>query len=436
MTDIPLFSLFIALAVLIVLSGFFSSSETAMMSLNRFRLRHLANRGSRSALRAQRLLGKPDRLIGLILLANNFVNILASALATVAATQLMGEAGVLVATVLLTLIILIFAEVTPKTLAAYQPERVALPAAYVLLPLMRVLYPFVWTINTVANVLLRLARVPTHPPSGEQLDREELRVAVTQSSPLIPVRHQDMLLNILDLEEATVEDVMVPRNEIVGLDLAKDWQHVVRDLTRSYYTRLPVYRERIDNVIGVLHVRAIVPRLAQGEISEEELLRALRKPYFVPESTRLTRQLLEFQDRERRLGLVVDEYGDIQGLLTLDDILEEIVGEFTTEPLTRSRNATKQPDGSYIVDGSARIRMLNRRMGWELPTEGARTLNGLILEILEAIPEPGTSVEVDGMRLTIEHVRGNFVNTVRIKPQLTEATDDVNGAAGAGETEP
>jgi len=414
--NVPLGALFGALVVLIFVSAFFSGAETGLMALNRYRLRHLAKAGHPGAVRASRLLERPDRLIGLILLGNNFANILASSIATIIALRLMGEAGIAIATGLLTFVVLIFAEVAPKTFAALHPERVALPASFVLHPMLRVLNVVVRGINAIANALLRAVGVPLDEASVTHLNEEELRTVVMEAGAMIPRRHQKMLLSILDLERVTVEDIMVPRNEIVGIDLDDDWDTIVEQLTTSQYTRLPVYRESIDNVLGFLHVRRILPLIARGALTPETLSTAVREPTFIPEGTPLNRQLLNFQRHKGRVGLVVDEYGDIQGLVALEDILEEIVGEFTTDPSASIRDVVPQPDGSYLVDGSANIRDLNRTMHWRLPTGGPKTLNGLILEYLEHIPEANTSLMLAGYPMEVVQAQDNAIRKVRIWP--------------------
>lgn len=416
MQDFPLTALFIILALLIVISAFFSSSETGLVALNRYRLRHRANSNHRGARLAQRLLARPDRMLGLILLGNNLVNILAASIATVIALRLLGDAGPWVATIVMTAIVLIFAEVVPKTAAAAYPERIAYPASYVLTALMKVLYPAVWVINLVAANLLRpfgLKR-PTIPE--DQLSREELRILVKESGRRISLNHQQMLLNILDLEYGTVDDVMVPRSEIAGIDLDDDWEKILQQLTQSIYTRLPVWRGDLDNIVGLLHLRTVVSKLAQGRLDRAGLTRAMRKPYFIPEGTPLTQQMLEFQSRERRMGLVVDEYGDIQGLITLDDILEEIVGKYTTEAGTRDKQLRKLEDGTWIIDGGAGIRMLNRRFEWNLPTTGPKTLNGLIMEYLESIPDGRASLRIGDHILTIVDMADKQIRKVLFKP--------------------
>ncbi len=415
MAQLPLTTLFILLGALIVLSAFFSSSETGLVALNRYRLRHQANSGHRGARLAQQLLGKPERMFGLILLGNNLVNILAASIATVIALRLLGEGGIWVSTLALTLVILIFAEVAPKTLAAIYPERIAYPASYILTPLLRILYPAVWLTNLMAATLLRPFGVNRQGLHQDSLSREELRTLVKEGGRQISLDHRQMLINILDLEHGTVDDVMVPRQDIVGIDLDAEWDDIMQALTESIYTRMPVWRGDLDNIVGLLHIRTILPRLIQNRLDRDGLLRAVRSPYFVPEGTALTQQMLEFQSRERRLGLVVDEYGDIQGLVTLDDILEEIVGEYTTEGGGRQKLIRKLEDGSWIVDGGATLRMLNRRMDWDLPTSGAKTLNGLILEHLESLPDGRTSLKIDNHIFTIVDMVDKRIRKVKVR---------------------
>ncbi|MCP5142226.1 MAG: HlyC/CorC family transporter [Gammaproteobacteria bacterium] len=425
MDDLPLGLLFGSLIVLILLSGFFSGSETGLMTLNRYRMKHKAEAGHGGARRASELLARPDRLIGVILLGNNFVNILASAIATVLAIRLWGEAGIAIATGLLTVVILIFAEVTPKTFAALHPERIAYPASYVMKPLLTLLYPLVWVTNLLANGLLRLLGVSAEHGKREQLSREELRAVVNESSSLIPERHQNMLIGALDLEDVHVEDIMIPRNEIIGIDIEDSWERIHRQLITSPFTRLPVYRETIENTFGVLHLRDAVHLLDKPEVDREHLTGVLREPYFIPEATPLYTQLLNFQRFKQRIGLVVDEYGDIQGMVTLEDLLEEVVGEFTTDPTdSLYRFADPVGDGSYLVDGSANIRALNRMFGWELPTDGPRTINGLLLEHLETIPNPGTSLMIAGYPLEVRQTTSNTIKTVLIMPRWPGRTGD------------
>jgi len=419
LNDIPLSALFIALGILLLLSAFFSSSETGLMTLNRYRLRHLAKIGHGGAKRAEKLLQRPDRLIGMILIGNNFVNILASSLATIIAMRLGGEAGIAIGAGLLTLVLLIFAEVAPKTLAAMHPERIAFPAAYILGPLLTILYPVVWVINSLANALLRLLGVDTKNLSGDQsLSHEELRTVLHEAGGMIPKRHQKMLVSILDLNKVAVEDIMVPRNEITGIDLEDDLPEIVEQMSHSHHARLPVYEGDINNVIGVVNLRHVLHLLGREDFDKAMLRELLTAPYFIPEATPLTTQLLNFQREEERVAMVVDEYGDIQGLVTLEDILEEIVGEFTTDPYATSRDIHPQDDGSYLVDGGVNIRSLNRQMDWQLPEDGPKTLNGVITEYLEILPEPGTSVKINGYPIEVVQTSGNAVKTARINANL------------------
>ncbi|MET0081708.1 MAG: HlyC/CorC family transporter [Sedimenticola sp.] len=422
MSDIPTGMLFGVLALLILLSAFFSGSETALMTLNRYRLRHLAKDGHRGALRAEKLLGRPDRLIGLILLGNNFVNILASSLATVIALRLGGEGAIAIAAGLLTLVILIFAEVAPKTLAALHPERLAFPAAFVYRPLLKILYPLVWVVNGIANALLKRLGVSPEDSDGQLLSQEELRTVVMEAGAMIPKKHQKMLLSILDLEKAEVEDIMVPRIEVDGIDLEEPLEEIIRQLENSQYTRLPVFDDGIDHIVGVIHLRKAMYALAQGELTKEMIREICDPPYFIPEGTPLNTQLLYFQRKKARMGLVVDEYGDLLGMVTLADLLEEIVGEFTTDPQDSIQDVQPQEDGSYLVAGNANVKELVRTFHWKLPTDGPRTINGLIIEYLETIPEPGTSLLLEGYPVEILQTQDNAVRTIRLQPKRHKPT--------------
>lgn len=428
MDDIPIEALFGALIFLIILSAFFSGSETGLVSLNRYRLRHLAKTKHRGAARAAKLLERPDRLIGLILLGNNFVNILASSIATILALRLYGESGIAIAAGILTLVILIFSEVTPKTLAVLHPERFAFPATWILSPLLKLLYPLVWLVNIAANGLLRLGGINVNKATSQALSSEELRMVVTEAGAMIPRRHQMMLTNILDLEKVTVDDIMVPRNELIGIDMDDEWDDILKQLTNAQHTRMPVFKGDINNVIGMIHVRNTLQLLTKKETQKEDLERWIRPSYFLPEGTPLNKQLLHFQREKRRSGLVVDEYGDVQGLVTLEDILEEIVGEFTTDPAMHIKEVHRQSDGTFLVDGSASIRELNRVMQWELPTSGPKTFSGLITEHMESIPEPGTSLMLAGYPVEIVQTKDNMVKTAQInpsfrRPESSDATD-------------
>ncbi|HEY8553440.1 MAG TPA: HlyC/CorC family transporter [Burkholderiales bacterium] len=433
MSSIPLEALLGALVLLVLISAFFSAAEIAMVSLNRHRLRHLAASGRRGAQIAERLLARPDRLIGVILLGSNAVNALFSALTTLTVVRLLGEEqrAIGIATVIITLVVLILTDLAPKTLAALHPERIAFPSAYVLRPLLWLIYPVVWVVNGIANGLLRLVGVRVGVRRAEGVTPEELRAMILEAGVLIPESHQDMLLAILDLEKIKVEDVMVPRNRIVGVDLDAEWDEVVAVITTSPYTRLPAYRGSLDNVVGIVHARRVLNLVQTGKLDREALQSTMIEPYFVPAGTSLTTQLLNFKQARRRMGLVVDEYGDIQGLVTLDEILEEIVGDFTTRALGRATDEVHaEPDGSYLVRGSTNLRDLNRRLHWDLPTEESRTVNGLILEYLEDIPEPGTTLRVNGYMIEIMRTRGTAVEVARIR-RVAERTASDSSAPSA-----
>ena len=414
MDDLSLPGLFLALILLLVLSAFFSGSETALLTINRYKLRHQADRGHRGARIARALLERPDRLIGLILLGNNFVNIMASSLATIIALRLGGETAIGIAAGLLTLIILIFAEVTPKTYATLHPERLAFPAAYVYAPLLKVLYPVVWVVNLFTNGLLRIMGIATVGAQGTALSTEELRTVVSEAGVVLPERSRSMLLGILDLERATVEDIMSPRNEVEGVDIQDSEDEILHAIRNSGYTRMPLFDGSIDNVIGVFHAKHALHAMLEEGLNKEHLRAIAREPYYVPEGTPLYQQLLNFQRGKRRVGLVVDEYGDFLGLITLTDLLEEIVGEFTTDPADSISEIHRSEDGSLLIDGSISVRDLNRALRWDLPTDGPKTLNGLILDYLETIPEPGTSLKLDDHPLEIIQTADNGVKTVKI----------------------
>lgn len=411
------FTLSILLGLLVFLvacSAFFSASETSMMAINRYRLRHLAAKKHKGAQRVSHLLERPDRLIGVILLGNNFVNILASSIGTVIFFELMGEAGIAVAATVLTVVILIFGEVTPKTIAALYPERVAFPTSFFIRPLLALLHPLVWLLNASSNFLIKMLGISPQR-DAQHLNTDELRAVLHEAGGLISSSHQKMLLGILDLENVCVEDIMVPRHEIVGIDIEAPLETITEQLANCQHTRLLLYRESIDDVIGMIHTRKVLRLFNNQELTKETLSQSIKDLYFIPEGTPLNTQLLNFQRHKQRIGLVVNEYGDIQGLVTLEDILEEIVGEFTTTP-DISPSIHPQSDGSFLVDGSISVRDLARAMKWNLSTEGPRTLNGLILEYLETIPEAGTTFLLEGHPLEIVHVANNAVKMVRIFP--------------------
>lgn len=420
MDDIPSSVLLGALFFLLLLSAFFSSSETSMMAINRYRLRHLAEKKHRGAMRVMDLLKRPDRLIGVILLGNNFVNILASSIATVLAIKWAGESAIPLAAILLTIVLLIFSEVAPKTFAALYPERIAYPASVIIKPLLKLLYPLVWLTNMVGNGLLGLFGVTVEKDKHHGLNSEELRTVVHEAKGIIPKKHRQMLLGILDLENATVEDIMIPRNEIVGIDLNDSIPQIINQLEDSHHTRLPLFEENIDHVIGMLHLRKLLGHLRREEV-DKELIKSLAKElYFIPEGTPLNTQLLNFQRHKQRIGLVVNEYGDIQGLVTLEDILEEVIGEFTTSADSFNRNIHPQADDTLLIDAGITVRELNKALQWELPTDGPRTLNGLILDYLEVIPEAGTSLRLDKYPIEIVQMSNNAVKTVKVNAEDTE----------------
>ena len=416
MEETPLWVWIAILALLILASAFFAGTETALMALNRYRLRHMAKAGHRGAQFAERLLARPDRLIGMILLGNIAVHSASAAITTFLALKLFGEWAVSAAIGVLTIFILIFGEIAPKTLSALHPERVAIPSSYVYIWLQWVAFPFVWAINLLSNGLLRLFGVSPEEAARHSLSTEELRSVVAEAGALIPQRHQRMLLSLLDLEKATVEDIMVPRNEIVGVDVTDPPDRIRAQLINSQHTRLPIYNGSIDDLRGIIHLRNALKVIAAEPFVPSDLLKNAREPYFIPEGTPLNQQLLNFQNQKRRIGFVVDEYGDIQGLVTLADILEEVVGEFTSDPAARVKNVSMESDGSYIVNGGITIRTLNRTLGWKLPTAGPRTVNGLVLEQLEDIPKPGKQVTVRDYLIEITETQANAVRTARIRP--------------------
>ena len=424
--DVPLAALYGVLVVLLLLSAFFSGSETALMSLNRYQMRHKARAGHRGARLAEALLKRPDRLIGLILLGNNLVNFSAASLVAVIALKLGGTPAVALGTLILALIVLIFSEAAPKTLAALHPERIAYPAAVIYYPLLKITYPLVWLTNIASNGVLYLFGVREGDANAHSLTREELRTVVFEATARISRKYRSMLISILDLEKVTVDDVMVPHNEIIGIDLDDSNKEIVAVIEKSEHTRLPVYRDNIDNVVGLLHLRRLANIAHLQEFDKRIIEDLLIEPYYVPEGTPLSTQLVQFQKLRQRIALVVDEYGDIQGIVTLEDILEEIVGEFTTDPANDDADIVKESQNTFLVDGAANIREMNRAMDWTLPTDGPKTLNGLIVEFLETIPEPGTCLKIEGYPIEIVETNDNRVMTARIYPinETTEAAAD------------
>lgn len=390
-----------------------------MLSLNRYRLKHLKRAKNKGAIKASKLLEKTDQLISVILIGNNFVNILASSIATVVAIRIWGDAGIAIATAGLTVIILIFAEITPKTIAAYHPERIAFPASHILALLLKILYPIVWMINLVTNGLLKLAGIQTNNEANQSLSKEELRTIVNEAGSHIPQNHQEMLVSILDLEKATVNDIMIPRNEIFGINIDEPLENIFEQVRTAPYTRIPVYKNDINQIIGILHMRNVTKILLLEKPTKSALLEACREPYFVPESTPLTTQLMQFKSAKRRIGVVVDEYGDVQGLATMEDILEEIVGDFTTDHAASTETdivATDQE--SFLIDGGTTLRFINKSLDWDLPTDGPKTLSGLITDTLETIPDAKMCLKIATYRIEIRQIKDNTIKTAEIfKPE-------------------
>ena len=384
------------------------------MSLNRYRLKHLADKNHGGARHAVELLKRPDKLITLILLGNNFINVLMTQLATYIGYRLYGDAGIAIAAGVLTLVLLLFAEVTPKTLAATNPEKIAFPAAYIYRWLSKILWPLVVIIDWFAKLILKIFQFSDNKIDNDALTSDELRVAVNETSGLIPDSHRDMLISILDLEKVIVDDIMVPRNEIIGIDLEDSWHETLKQLTTLSYTRIPIFSGNIDNLVGIALMRKILPLLLNDEFSPESLAELTQQSYFIPEGTPLTTQLINFRKNRQRMGFVVDEYGDIQGLVAIEDILEEIVGEFTTDPSALHQPFFQDANGNFLIDGSTHIREINRNLDMQLPSDGPRTLNGLILEHMEFIPESGTSLKINGYPIEIMQVKNNMVKTARI----------------------
>ncbi len=407
--------LLLSFGLLILASAYFSSSETGMMSLNRYRLKHLARNNHAGANRASKLLETPDKLIGVILIGNNFVNFLAAAIATTIAIQIFGEPSPVITAVVLTLVVLIFAEVTPKTIAALYPEKVAYPSSLILILLLKVLYPIVWMVNVVSNALVRVLGFNSESDDSHQhLSSEELRTVVYESGSRLPRRRQGMLLNILDLEHVTVNDILVPRNEVLGIDIEDDIDEILNLIGSSQHTRMPVYKKEMDNLLGILHLRSVGKLIRLETVNKAAILRETTEPYYIPESTPLHIQLSKFQRKKMRMAVVVDEYGAIKGLVTLEDILEEIVGEFTTDLADSSKDFHAQPDGSFLIDGSTSIRDINRVLSWELDNTGAKTLNGLLTEILQSIPDSSVGIRLNGYFAETVQVQDNVIRTVKM----------------------
>ena len=412
-SDVPTLYLFLSIIVLICLSAYFSGTETAMMALNRYRLRHMVKRKHAGARKADRMLKRPDRLLGVILVGNNLVNFTAATLATIIGYNLLGDTGVLLAPWVLTLTFLIFAEVAPKTLAAERPEAWALKAVYALEPLAKVLHPAVLLINSFSNALVK-PFLPERSDSDDQLTKDELITVVNEGAHAVGERKL-MMTRLLDLETVTVNDIMVPRTEIVSINIDDDMADILTSAAASQHTLLPIYKDNFNNMLGVLHLRRLARLLQAEEFTKSDLLQLARDPYFVPEATPLHTQLLNFQKEKQRFAIVVDEYGDIQGIVTLEDILEEIVGEFTSDFAANIEDISAEPDGSFLIDGMAVLRDINRALRWNLPTNGPKTLNGFVLEHLETIPEFNLCIQIDEYQIETLQIKDNIIKSLRIR---------------------
>lgn len=395
-----------------------------MMSINRYRLKHLAKTVP-AAKRVQNLIKRPDRLLGVILLGNNFVNISASSIATIIAIELLGDQlGVIVASISLTFILLIFGEISPKTLAALYPEKVAFPCSFILMLLLKLLYPIVWIANAISNNLLRLFGVSMKHSENLGISKEELRTLVNETTGRIPSKHRSMLLSILDLEKAKVNDIMVSRNEVVGIDLNNDFKAILGQLSSTQHSFLPVYEDDLNNIIGVIYAKTALHLISDPNFDKALLRESLSPACYAPESSSLSQQLINFQKAKQRFALVVDEYGDVLGIITLEDILEEIVGEFTTDLSSAYTNILLQDDGSYLVEGITPIRDFNRFAKWPLPMSQAKTVNGLIVDFLQNIPDVGTCCLINGIPVEIIQMQENRIKTVKIFPPLKDRTHE------------
>lgn len=414
----------IAIVALIALWAFFSCTETALLSLNRLRIRNQARLGNRSARLTEKLLAHPERVVGTILLCKTLVIIAAAALTATTAQQSGGQVAVTIALILVTVLALVVAEIGPRACGALYAEQVALPSAWVYTPLVQSIYPVVRLANLITQVLLTALGVSARHTNSPLSSRAELRNTIAESGIVIPRQHQRMLTSLLDLESVTVEDIMIPRNEIASIDLSDDWDTVLEMLRTTPHTRLPVCEDNLDNIIGILHMKKVAHALVHGDMTRPVLrdIAREREAYFVPAGTSLSTQLQNFQRNRRRIAMVVDEYGDILGLVTLEDILEEIVGEFTSDPASLHKDIHRDTDGSYVISGTVNVRVLNRTLGWQLPTDGPRTLNGIILEYLEDIPEPGTGLRLGDLSVEILQAADHAVKTARIRPIETGET--------------
>ena len=412
MNEIPLWILLASIAFLVLMSAFFSGSETSMMAINRYRLKHLVKEKNKSAKRVSRLLEKTDRLLGVILIGNNFTHTLSTALATVVAIRIWSDNAVLAVTVFMTIIMIIFAEVMPKTIAALKPESIAFPSSYLLKPLSKILSPLITLVSFVSNNVTKLIGIDLDNANKDELKPEELRTLLQTSG--VPKRQEEMLMGIFDMDNLSVNDVMIPKNEIIGIDLNDEIEDIVKRLQEIDFTYIPCYEDTIDNIQGFLSLNKKADFLSNEEKSILSLKDELREPLFVPENTPLYKQLANFQSSGRRVGLIVDEYGDIEGIITLRSILEIIVGEITTESIEKM-DIMPQADGSYLVDGSMMIRDINRRLKWELPTEGPKTLSGLILEEIQTIPDTNVGLSIENYRIETVLIKDNVIKLAKVE---------------------
>lgn len=426
MEELPLSLLLSLLLALLILSGFFSLSETSMMAVNRYRLKHLAKQGHRGAKLTIKLLENTDRLLGVILLGNNLLNTAAATLVAVIVSILFthNDLALLIGTFAVTFAILVFSEITPKVIAATYPERVALAASYILTPLLKIFYPAVWFVNLFVQSILSLLRLHPNENTAHKISPEELKMLVLEAGHFIPKKHQNTLVNLVDLESVTVDDIIVPRKQIEAIDLEAEDEIIHDQIMTCHHTRLPIYRAHLDNVIGFIHVRKIFNQLKGEKITASMLERVLQEPYFIPSGTPLFSQLQLFQENRKRIGFVVDEYGEWIGLITLEDIIEEIIGEFTTHSPTQTSAFIQEPDGSIIAEGSVLLRDLNRKLGFQLPLDGPKTLNGLILEHFQDIPEAGIGLNIAGYPMEIIQTKDQAVKIVRIHPTIQKTVGE------------
>ena len=421
MNEIPLWILLASIAFLVLMSAFFSGSETSMMAINRYRLKHLVKEKNKSAKRVSRLLEKTDRLLGVILIGNNFTHTLSTALATVVAIRIWSDNAVLAVTVFMTIIMIIFAEVMPKTIAALKPESIAFPSSYLLKPLSKILSPLITLVSFISNNVTKLMGIDLNNANKDELKPEELRTLLQTSG--VPKRQEEMLMGIFDMDNLSVNDVMIPKNEIIGIDLNDEIKDIVKQLQEIDFTYVPCYEDTIDNIQGFLSLNKKAEFLGSETKSIRSLKDELREPLFVPENTPLYKQLANFQSSGRRVGLIVDEYGDIEGIITLRSILEIIVGEITTESIERM-DIMPQADGSYLVDGSMMIREVNRRLEWELPTEGPKTLSGLILEEIQTIPDTNVGLCIENYRIETVLIKDNVIKLAKV--EIIEEVNEQN----------